>query len=226
MRRRSCGARSAERYRPAAASAGLSAIRAAASRAGPFGADSRGSLGGSVDGRSTGPPGSPERARAERSRTAAPRRPDHARRRPRRARDGPAGDDAHDAADGAVERAHDLTRFLERGLQLDARDDRAGPGPADPPRLADPRDEARRGLFFAGDAQPGDILSHNDPAYDGSHIADWCMYQPSSTTTSSSSGLSARGTWPTQAGLCPELQPVGARHLRRGGLRAPDQDRR
>jgi N-methylhydantoinase B len=32
--------------------------------------------------------------------------------------------------------------------------------------------------FFGDDLRPGDVLFHNDPAYDGSHIADWCMYKP------------------------------------------------
>lgn len=32
--------------------------------------------------------------------------------------------------------------------------------------------------YFAGDLHPGDILFHNDPVWDGSHIADWCMYKP------------------------------------------------
>jgi N-methylhydantoinase B len=32
--------------------------------------------------------------------------------------------------------------------------------------------------YFEGDLRPGDILFHNDPAWDGSHIADWCMYKP------------------------------------------------
>ena len=36
----------------------------------------------------------------------------------------------------------------------------------------------RVAAFFAGDTRPGDVLFHNDPAYDGSHIADWCMYKP------------------------------------------------
>ena len=32
--------------------------------------------------------------------------------------------------------------------------------------------------FFEGDVQPGDVMFHNDPAYDGSHIVDMCMYKP------------------------------------------------
>lgn len=32
--------------------------------------------------------------------------------------------------------------------------------------------------FFAGDIQEGDVMYHNDPAYDGSHILDCCMYKP------------------------------------------------
>lgn len=31
---------------------------------------------------------------------------------------------------------------------------------------------------FEGDLHPGDVVLHNDPVYDGSHIADWCMYKP------------------------------------------------
>ncbi len=32
--------------------------------------------------------------------------------------------------------------------------------------------------YFEGDLRPGDVVLHNDPTYDGSHIADWCMYKP------------------------------------------------
>jgi N-methylhydantoinase B len=32
--------------------------------------------------------------------------------------------------------------------------------------------------YFEGDLHPGDVVLHNDPTYDGSHIADWCMYKP------------------------------------------------
>ena len=31
---------------------------------------------------------------------------------------------------------------------------------------------------FAGNIRPGDIIIHNDPTYDGSHIPDWCQYAP------------------------------------------------
>ncbi len=32
--------------------------------------------------------------------------------------------------------------------------------------------------WFGGDVAPGDVMFHNDPVYDGSHIADMCMYKP------------------------------------------------
>ncbi|RWU17110.1 hydantoinase [Pseudomonas alkylphenolica] len=32
--------------------------------------------------------------------------------------------------------------------------------------------------FFGDDVQPGDVIYHNDPAYNGSHILDCCMYKP------------------------------------------------
>lgn len=32
--------------------------------------------------------------------------------------------------------------------------------------------------YFEGDINPGDVLFHNDPSWDGSHIVDWCMYKP------------------------------------------------
>ena len=32
--------------------------------------------------------------------------------------------------------------------------------------------------FFGDDVRPGDVMFHNDPAYDGSHIVDMCMYKP------------------------------------------------
>ena len=32
--------------------------------------------------------------------------------------------------------------------------------------------------YFEGDVRPGDVMFHNDPMWDGSHIADWCMYKP------------------------------------------------
>ena len=32
--------------------------------------------------------------------------------------------------------------------------------------------------YFADDIQEGDLILHNDPAYNGSHILDMCMYKP------------------------------------------------
>jgi N-methylhydantoinase B len=32
--------------------------------------------------------------------------------------------------------------------------------------------------YFGDDVADGDIMFHNDPTYDGSHIADMCMYKP------------------------------------------------
>ncbi|MDO8210168.1 hydantoinase B/oxoprolinase family protein [Conexibacter sp. CPCC 206217] len=32
--------------------------------------------------------------------------------------------------------------------------------------------------WFGDDVAPGDVMFHNDPVYDGSHIADMCMYKP------------------------------------------------
>ncbi|MEZ5666454.1 MAG: hydantoinase B/oxoprolinase family protein [Alphaproteobacteria bacterium] len=32
--------------------------------------------------------------------------------------------------------------------------------------------------FFGDDIHPGDVIYHNDPAYQGSHIVDVCMYKP------------------------------------------------
>ena len=32
--------------------------------------------------------------------------------------------------------------------------------------------------YFEGDVHPGDVMFHNDPTYDGSHIPDMCMYKP------------------------------------------------
>ncbi len=32
--------------------------------------------------------------------------------------------------------------------------------------------------YFGNDVHPGDVMFHNDPAYDGSHIVDMCMYKP------------------------------------------------
>ncbi len=32
--------------------------------------------------------------------------------------------------------------------------------------------------FFGDDIHPGDVILHNDPAYQGSHILDVCMYKP------------------------------------------------
>ena len=31
---------------------------------------------------------------------------------------------------------------------------------------------------FKGNIRPGDIIIHNDPTYDGSHLPDWCQYAP------------------------------------------------
>ena len=32
--------------------------------------------------------------------------------------------------------------------------------------------------YFAGEINPGDVFYHNDPAWNGSHIVDCCMYKP------------------------------------------------
>ena len=32
--------------------------------------------------------------------------------------------------------------------------------------------------FFGEDIHEGDLILHNDPAYQGSHIVDMCMYRP------------------------------------------------
>jgi N-methylhydantoinase B len=32
--------------------------------------------------------------------------------------------------------------------------------------------------YFGDDIHPGDVIMHNDPAYNGSHIIDTCMYKP------------------------------------------------
>ena len=32
--------------------------------------------------------------------------------------------------------------------------------------------------FFSGEIHEGDLILHNDPAYNGSHILDMCIYKP------------------------------------------------
>ncbi|WP_336245876.1 hydantoinase B/oxoprolinase family protein [Paracoccus sp. J56] len=53
--------------------------------------------------------------------------------------------------------------------------DPARSGHPDLSRQPDPGDEIG-GALFLGDIHEGDLIQHNDPAYEGSHIIGTCMY--------------------------------------------------
>ena len=149
-------------------------------------------------------------------------RPDHARRRARCARDGAARDDADDGADRPLERAHRLARLLERDLQLDARDDRAGPGPADPPRLADPRDEGGRRVLRGRRATRRRHVPQRPGVRRQPHRGLVHVQARLRRRRARLLGWSARGTWPTRAGRCPgATTPRRARSSPRGSAIPP-----
>ena len=67
-------------------------------------------------------------------------------------------------------------------------------------------------------------MFHNDPMWDGSHIADWCMYKPVFVGDELLFWTVSKGHMADSGGPgAGELQPGGARDLRRGPADPADQ---
>ena len=79
----------------------------------------------------------------------------------------------------------------------------------------------RVAAFFAGDTRPGDVLFHNDPAYDGSHIADWCMYKPVFDDDELVFWVVSKGHMADAGGPVPGSYNPSARDIFAEGLRVP-----
>lgn len=84
--------------------------------------------------------------------------------------------------------------------------------------------------FFEGDIRPGDILFHNDPSYDGSHIADWCMYKPifvdgEIVFWTVSKGHMADAGGPVPGSYNPEAKDIFAEGLRIPPIKIYDEGR-
>jgi N-methylhydantoinase B len=75
--------------------------------------------------------------------------------------------------------------------------------------------------FFAGDVDPGDVMFHNDPAYDGSHIADWCMYKPVFVDDELLFWTVSKGHMADSGGPAPGSYNPEAREIFAEGLRIP-----
>lgn len=84
--------------------------------------------------------------------------------------------------------------------------------------------------FFEDDIRPGDILFHNDPSYDGSHIADWCMYKPVFVEDeivfwTVSKGHMADAGGPVPGSYNPEAKDIFAEGLRIPPIKIYDEGR-
>jgi N-methylhydantoinase B len=82
--------------------------------------------------------------------------------------------------------------------------------------------------FFGNDVHPGDVFFHNDPTYDGSHIADWCMYKPVFFEGELmfwvvSKGHMADGGGPVPGSYNPEARDIYAEGLRIPPIRIIDR---
>jgi N-methylhydantoinase B len=75
--------------------------------------------------------------------------------------------------------------------------------------------------FFEGDLRPGDVLFHNDPAYDGSHIADWCMYKPVYCEDELVFWVVSKGHMADSGGPVPGSYNPNAKDIFAEGLRIP-----
>ena len=91
----------------------------------------------------------------------------------------------------------------------------------DPPRLADPRDEGASPASSRATCDPGDVLFHNDPSYDGSHIADWCMYKPVFVDDELVFWTVSKGHMADAGGPVPGSYNPSARDIFAEGLRIP-----
>lgn len=73
--------------------------------------------------------------------------------------------------------------------------------------------------YFKEDIEPGDVIIHNDPVYDGSHTLDWCQYKPVFFENEIvfwlvSKGHMADGGGPVPGGYNPEATEIYAESLR------------
>src|SRR5439155_2821003 len=75
--------------------------------------------------------------------------------------------------------------------------------------------------YFADDVRPGDVMFHNDPAYDGSHIADWCMYKPVFVDDELLFWTVSKGHMADSGGPVPGSYNPEAREIYAEGLRIP-----
>ena len=75
--------------------------------------------------------------------------------------------------------------------------------------------------FFADDTRPGDVMFHNDPAWDGSHIADWCMYKPVFVGDELLFWTVSKGHMADSGGPVPGSYNPEAREIFAEGLRIP-----
>jgi N-methylhydantoinase B len=75
--------------------------------------------------------------------------------------------------------------------------------------------------YFAGDLRPGDVMFHNDPMYDGSHIADWCMYRPVFVDDELLFWAVSKGHMADSGGPVPGSYNPEAREIFGEGLRIP-----
>jgi N-methylhydantoinase B len=74
---------------------------------------------------------------------------------------------------------------------------------------------------FADDVRPGDVMLHNDPAWDGSHIADWCMYRPVFVEDELLFWSVSKGHMADSGGPAPGSYNPEAREIFAEGLRIP-----
>lgn len=75
--------------------------------------------------------------------------------------------------------------------------------------------------YFDGEIRPGDVMFHNDPMWDGSHIADWCMYKPVFVGDELLFWTVSKGHMADSGGPAPGSYNPEAREIYAEGLRIP-----
>ncbi len=75
--------------------------------------------------------------------------------------------------------------------------------------------------YFEGDIYPGDVLFHNDPYYDGSHVVDWCTYKPIFFEGELVFWAVSKGHVTDTGGAVPGSYNMNAREIYAEGLRIP-----
>ena len=75
--------------------------------------------------------------------------------------------------------------------------------------------------YFEGDVHPGDVMFHNDPTYDGSHIPDMCMYKPVFYDGDLAFWAVSKGHVIDAGGPVPGSYNSGAKEIYAEGLRIP-----